>query len=126
MLTVVGWLCWGVFVAEFLHRALRARDRRRFWARNWWQVLFLALPFLRFARALSLPLGRGRLLPRRPAPGGCSAAGVRDRRIEPSAIGNRRGMNTDLVLLAGGLLGLGVAALSERLRRLPVSEPLLA
>jgi sodium/hydrogen antiporter len=34
-------------------------------------------------------------------------------------------MTTDLVLLAGGLLGLGVAALSERLRRLPVSEPLL-
>ena len=34
-------------------------------------------------------------------------------------------MRVDLVLLAGGLLGLGVAALSERLRRLPLSEPLL-
>ena len=53
-LTVVGWLCWAVFVAEFVFRAVRARNRRRFWARNWWQVLFLALPFLRFARALTL------------------------------------------------------------------------
>ena len=34
-------------------------------------------------------------------------------------------MTTDVVLLTGGLLALGVAALSERLRRLPVSEPLL-
>jgi voltage-gated potassium channel len=53
-LTIVGWLFWAVFVAEFAFRALRARDRRRFWARNWWQVLFLVLPFLRFARALRL------------------------------------------------------------------------
>jgi NhaP-type Na+/H+ or K+/H+ antiporter len=34
-------------------------------------------------------------------------------------------MTVDLVLLAGGLLAVVVAALSERLRRLPVSEPLL-
>lgn len=53
-LTVVGWIFWAVFVAEFALRALRARDRRRFWTRNWWQVLFLVLPFLRFARALTL------------------------------------------------------------------------
>lgn len=53
-LTVVGWVFWAVFVAEFASRALRARDRARFWRRNWWQLLFLALPFLRFARALTL------------------------------------------------------------------------
>lgn len=53
-LTVVGWLLWAVFVAEFALRAWIAKDQRRFWARNWWQVLFLAVPFLRFARALSL------------------------------------------------------------------------
>ncbi|MGX5656898.1 hypothetical protein ACWKWC_19150 [Geodermatophilus nigrescens] len=53
-LTVLGWLFWAVFVAEFVFRAVRARDRRAFWRRNWWQVLFLALPFLRFARALTL------------------------------------------------------------------------
>ncbi|WP_116453551.1 cation:proton antiporter [Blastococcus litoris] len=32
----------------------------------------------------------------------------------------------DVLILAAGALGLGVAALSERLRRLPVSEPVLA
>jgi sodium/hydrogen antiporter len=34
-------------------------------------------------------------------------------------------MTTDLLLLAGGVLAVGVAALSSRLRRLPLSEPLL-
>ncbi len=53
-LTVAGWLLWSVFVAELALRAYIARDQRRFWARNWWQVVFLALPFLRFARLLSL------------------------------------------------------------------------
>lgn len=35
-------------------------------------------------------------------------------------------MTIDVVLAAAGVLALGVAALSERLRRMPVSEPLLA
>lgn len=51
-LTVAGWVLWLVFVAEFVLRAYAARDQRRFWVRNWWQVIFLAVPFLRFARAL--------------------------------------------------------------------------
>ena len=34
-------------------------------------------------------------------------------------------MTIDLILLVGGLIAVGVAALSERLRRLPLSEPLL-
>jgi voltage-gated potassium channel len=49
-----GWGLWLVFVAEFGFRAYVARDQRRFWRRNWWQVVFLAVPFLRFARALTL------------------------------------------------------------------------
>lgn len=53
-LTSVGWGLWALFVAEFALRAYIARDQRRFWARNWWQVIFLAVPFLRFARALTL------------------------------------------------------------------------
>lgn len=53
-LTVVGWVMWVVFVAEFVLRAVTAPDQRRFWARHWWQVIFLAVPFLRFARALVL------------------------------------------------------------------------
>lgn len=54
VLSVLGWVLWAVFVAEFALRAYVARDQRRFWRRNWWQVLFLAVPFLRFARALTL------------------------------------------------------------------------
>ncbi len=51
-LAVSGWLLWVVFVAEFALRAWLARHQARaFWRRNWWQVLFLAVPFLRFARA---------------------------------------------------------------------------
>ena len=53
-LSVAGWALWVVFVAELALRAYVAQDQRRFWARNWWQVLFLVLPFLRFVRALSL------------------------------------------------------------------------
>ncbi|MDV3221829.1 hypothetical protein [Intrasporangium sp.] len=51
---VAGWVLWGAFVAEFALRAYIARDQRRFWRRNWWQLVFLAVPFLRFARALRL------------------------------------------------------------------------
>lgn len=54
VLSVVGWLLWSVFVAEFALRAYTATDRRRFWRRNWWQVVFLAVPFLRFLRVLSV------------------------------------------------------------------------
>jgi voltage-gated potassium channel len=52
--TVAGWLLWAVFVGEFALRAVVARDRRRFWARNWWQLVFLVVPFLRFVRVLAL------------------------------------------------------------------------
>jgi voltage-gated potassium channel len=52
-LAVLGWLLWGAFVAEFVLRAYVARSQRLFWRRNWWQVLFLALPFLRLVRALT-------------------------------------------------------------------------
>lgn len=53
--TVAGWVLWSVFVAEFALRAYLARRRaREFWRRNWWQVIFLAVPFLRFARAVSV------------------------------------------------------------------------
>ncbi|WP_369137483.1 hypothetical protein [Modestobacter versicolor] len=99
VLTVVGWLCWGVFVAEFLQRALRARDRRRFWARNWWQVLFLALPFLRFARALTL-LRAARL-------GGVVSAAVRASRSAGRLLSGRIGWLaalTGVVVLASSQL----------------------
>lgn len=53
ILTVAAWALWTVFVLELALRAYVARDQRRFWRRNWWQLLFLAVPFLRFARALT-------------------------------------------------------------------------
>jgi len=52
-LSAVGWALWLVFVGEFALRAWIARDQRAFWRRNWWQLVFLAVPFLRFARALA-------------------------------------------------------------------------
>ncbi len=53
-LSVVGWVCWAVFVGEFVFRAATARNQRVFWTRNWWQLIFLVVPFLRFARALTV------------------------------------------------------------------------
>jgi voltage-gated potassium channel len=50
VLTVVGWVLWVVFVAEFVARLVVAPDTGRFLRRNWWQVVFLALPMLRVLR----------------------------------------------------------------------------
>ncbi len=99
ILTVVGWLCWAVFVAEFALRAVRARDRRRFWARNWWQLVFLAVPFLRFARAL--PLLRAARL------GGVLSAAVRGSRSAGRLLSSRIGWLaavTGVVVLAASQL----------------------
>lgn len=51
---IAGWVLWGAFVSEFVLRAYIARDQRQFWRRNWWQLIFLAVPFLRFARAFTV------------------------------------------------------------------------
>ncbi|WP_233563817.1 ion transporter [Cryobacterium tepidiphilum] len=52
VLTVLSWVFWAVFVGEFLLRAYIAGFHRTFWAKNWWQLIFLLVPFLRFFRAL--------------------------------------------------------------------------
>ena len=94
-LAVVGWLCWAVFVSEFVYRALRAQDRKRFWARNWWQVIFLVVPFLRFARVLTL-LRVGRI-------GGVLSAAIRGTRSAGRLLSSRigwLGAVTVLVVLA--------------------------
>ncbi|MCW4385554.1 ion transporter [Salinibacterium sp. SYSU T00001] len=78
VLTVVGWVFWAIFVAEFLLRAYIARFQAAFWRKNWWQVVFLLVPFLRFFRALqSLRLLR---LARVARFGGVISAGVRGTR----------------------------------------------
>lgn len=51
-LTIASWTLWAIFVVEFVVRALGARSTATFLRRNWWQLIFLALPFLRFLRFL--------------------------------------------------------------------------
>ena len=88
-----------MFVAEFALRAWVARDQRRFWARNWWQLVFLAVPFLRFARAFSL-LRAARV-------GGVLSAAVRGSRSAGRLLSGRVGwlaMVTGVVVLASSQL----------------------
>ena len=99
-LTVVGWLLWAVFVAEFALRALRASDQRRFWSRNWWQLVFLAVPFLRFVRALSV-LRAARV-------GGILSAAVRGSRSTGQLLTGRVGW-------LAGVTGVVVLAVSQLL-----------
>ncbi|AWB87936.1 hypothetical protein [Mycetocola zhujimingii] len=88
-LSVAGWLLWGVFVAEFLLRAYIARFQRAFWRRNWWQVVFLLVPFLRFFRALQgLRLIRVARLSRM---GGIVSASVRGTRSAGRLLSSRIG-----------------------------------
>lgn len=49
---VASWMIVAAFVAEFALRLYVAPSRGRFVRRNWWQLIFLALPFLRIFRAL--------------------------------------------------------------------------
>lgn len=80
-LTVLGWVLWAAFVGEFLARLTVAPDTRRFWRRNWWQVVFLVLPFLRvlrLVRALRF-LRTGRVL----------SSAVRSTRSARSLLGGR-------------------------------------
>ncbi|WP_424347474.1 hypothetical protein [Kocuria sp. CH-021] len=89
LLNVVGWLFWAVFVGEFLLRAYVARFSARFWKRNWWQVLFLLLPFLRFVRALQA--ARLLRLTRLTRAGSVLSAGVRGSRSAGKLLSSRIG-----------------------------------
>ncbi|TDB79196.1 hypothetical protein [Micromonospora sp. KC721] len=101
VLTVAGWVLWVVFVAEFALRAWLARHcAREFWKRNWWQLIFLAVPFLRFARAAAaLRAARG---------GGVVAAAVRGSRSAGRLLTDRLAwlvmVTVTLILAAGQLL----------------------
>jgi voltage-gated potassium channel len=104
-LTVFGWLAWTVFVAEFAYRAVSARDRRRFWARNWWQLIFLAIPFLRFVRALAFL--RFARVARTARVGGVLSAAVRGSRSAGRLLSGRigwLGAVTGVVVLAASQL----------------------
>ena len=84
VLSVTSWIFWGVFVAEFLLRAYVARFQAYFWRKNWWQVIFLLVPFLRIFRALqSLRLLRFARF------GSVVSAGVRGSRSAEKLLSNR-------------------------------------
>ncbi|WP_225754791.1 hypothetical protein [Actinotalea sp. Marseille-Q4924] len=104
-LSALGWVLWAVFVAELVLRAVVAKDQRRFWRRNWWQVVFLAVPFLRFARALSfLRLGRAARVAR---VGGILTSAVRGSRSAGRLLTDRIGwlvVVTGVVVLASSQL----------------------
>lgn len=50
--TWLGWFLWVLFVGEFLLRLVIAPSTTQFLRHNWWQIIFLAVPALRFLRAL--------------------------------------------------------------------------
>ncbi len=53
-LAVAGWALWAVFIAEFALRWYIAPGRVAFLRRNWWQLVFLVLPVLRFLRLVAV------------------------------------------------------------------------
>lgn len=106
--TVVGWVLWAVFVGEFLLRLWLAPSRARFLRRSWWQVLFLALPMLRFLRALALVrvIRAGRIL-RVVRVGGVVSSAVRSSRSAGRMLSSRIGWVgavSAIVVLAGSQL----------------------
>ncbi|MFR9778963.1 hypothetical protein ACL02O_23285 [Micromonospora sp. MS34] len=101
VLTVASWVLWAVFVVEFGLRAWLARHcAGEFWRRHWWQLIFLAVPFLRFARAAgALRATRG---------GGVIAAAVRGSRSAGRLLSDRLAwlavITVTVILAAGQLL----------------------
>lgn len=47
-----GWVLWAAFAGEFALRLVIAPSTSGFLRRNWWQLVFLVVPFLRFLRPL--------------------------------------------------------------------------
>lgn len=97
-----GWVLWAVFVAEFVARMVATPSTSRFLRRNWWQVVFLALPFLRFLRVA------GRLARLRPARlGRLASSAVRGVRTAARTLSSRLawlGAVTGIVVLISGQL----------------------
>lgn len=51
-LLVLTWVLWATFAAEYVLRLVIAPSTTGFLRRTWWQLLFLAIPFLTMVRAL--------------------------------------------------------------------------
>lgn len=96
---VAGWLLWAVFAAEFVVRVVISPDAGLFLKRNWWQVGFLLLPFLRILRLVAAVrvLRAGRVL----------SGAVRSSRSSRRALGDRimwLAALSIIVILAGSQL----------------------
>lgn len=91
VLTVLGWVLWTVFAAEFVARAVVAPDTGQFFRKNWWQVLFIVLPFLRVFRLIRAArfLRTGRVL----------SGAIRGTRSAASALRGRLGWLASMWLI---------------------------
>ena len=49
---IASWAIWASFAAEFAVRLWAAPARAAYLRRNWWQLIFLVVPFLRFLRLI--------------------------------------------------------------------------
>lgn len=97
------WALWAVFALEFILRAAIAPSTSRFFRRNWWQLVFLVLPFLRFLRIA------GRLARLRPARmGRLVSSTVRGLRTATGALTSRiawlAAVTTIVILVASQIL----------------------
>lgn len=48
ILTAAAWVLWAIFVVDFVLRLVVAPSTAAFLRRNWWQIVLLVVPFLRF------------------------------------------------------------------------------
>ena len=98
--TVAGWVIWAIFALDFLVRMVAAPSTALFLRRNWWQVLFLVLPFLALFRFLmALRVARaGRLLSAAVRGTRSAAAGLRSRLATIGAV------TVMVILLAANVL----------------------
>ena len=62
VLSIAGWVIWGLFLTEFAAHLYLAPQRLRYLRRHWIGVLAILIPTLRFVRFLRL-LRLGRALP---------------------------------------------------------------
>lgn len=98
-LEIIGWALWGLFLLDFVLRLVIAPSTGAFLRNNWWQLIFLAVPFLRFLR----PFARLRI----PRLGRVISSAVRSSRAATRRLRGRLSWLsalTAIVVLAGSQL----------------------
>lgn len=89
--TVAAWVIWACFAVEYGTRLVIAPSTTRFLTRTWWQLIFLALPFLGFVRIVAaLRVARA---------GRAVSALVRTTRTATEALSNRIAWLTAVTLI---------------------------